>query len=256
MELVDYVANTPHNTNRTILKQLVNDEKNKAVYEFVEELKKSGQIGCTSAKKTVLFSGTPQKIDADSMGTLYVLTADNLFELTEGQDIYGELVVGENKHSFVLNYYGEIAYIKSRIAQGDVFILDKNYGAPTVAYIENLGGTGFGFMGVMESAGLDLGEISLTLWTEIGGDKPYYITDLSLADHTIPYINTDNAKEAFLRDSLYYRNNDDQVGKAVGFLPMTDGFKAVFFIPLSDQVYSVIVTADSDNVTTSTRVLA
>lgn len=45
MELVDYVANTPHNTNRTILKQLVNDEKNKAVYESVEELKRAGGTG-------------------------------------------------------------------------------------------------------------------------------------------------------------------------------------------------------------------
>lgn len=45
MELVDYVTNTPQNTNKTILKQLVNNEKNKAVYESVEELKKIGGAG-------------------------------------------------------------------------------------------------------------------------------------------------------------------------------------------------------------------
>jgi hypothetical protein len=45
MKLVDYAINTPYNTNKTILKQLVNNEKNKAVYESVEELKKSGGVG-------------------------------------------------------------------------------------------------------------------------------------------------------------------------------------------------------------------
>ena len=45
MELVDYITNTPQNTNKTILKQLISNEKNKAVYESVEELKKSGSVG-------------------------------------------------------------------------------------------------------------------------------------------------------------------------------------------------------------------
>lgn len=45
MELIDYVTNTPQNTNRTILNQLVNNEKNKAVYESVEELKETGGAG-------------------------------------------------------------------------------------------------------------------------------------------------------------------------------------------------------------------
>lgn len=45
MELIDYVTNTPQNTNKTILKQLVNNEKSKAVYESVEELKHDGGIG-------------------------------------------------------------------------------------------------------------------------------------------------------------------------------------------------------------------
>lgn len=52
MELIDYVTNTPQNTNRTILKQLVNSEKNKAVYESVEELKRDGGVGYMEGNKT------------------------------------------------------------------------------------------------------------------------------------------------------------------------------------------------------------
>lgn len=207
----------------------------------------------TAPKKTVLYSGTPQKIDSGSMGILYVLSADNFLELAEGQNIYGELVVGGDTHSFVLDYYGEIAYFNFRIVSGEDFDIGEDLGTPTVAYIENLGGTGFGFL---SGIGSDIGEISLTLWTELGGDKPYYISSLSLDDGTIPYINASNAKEAFQRDALYYRNNDDQVGKAVGFLPMADGFKALFFIPMSTQAYLVKVTAGSDGVTESVRGIA
>lgn len=56
MELVDYVTNTPQNTNRTILKQLVNSEKNKAVYESVEELKREGGVGYTEQGKVSISS--------------------------------------------------------------------------------------------------------------------------------------------------------------------------------------------------------
>lgn len=45
MELIDYVTNTPQNTNKAILKQLLNNEKNNAVYESVEELKRDGSVG-------------------------------------------------------------------------------------------------------------------------------------------------------------------------------------------------------------------
>ena len=55
MELIDYVTNTPQNTNRTILKQLVNNEKNKAVYESVEELKRDGGVGYTDDVKRGTF---------------------------------------------------------------------------------------------------------------------------------------------------------------------------------------------------------
>lgn len=208
-----------------------------------------------AAKKTVLYSGTPQKMNTDAMGTLYVLTEDNLLEVAEGQNIYCELIAGGSTYSFVLNHYVEMPLAHWHMVGGpyDLHIGEVS-GAPMAGYAKSLGGIGFGLM--QSSVGLDIGEISLTLWTEIGGDKPYYISDLSLSDHTIPYININNVKEAFLRDALYYRNNDDQAGKAVGFLSMTDGFKAVFFIPLSDQAYLVMVTADSDNVTTSIRALA
>ena len=207
----------------------------------------------TAPKKTVLYSGTPQKIDSGSMGILYVLSADNLLEVAEGQDIYGELVVGEATYSVVLDLYAEMPYFNFRIVSGKDCAIGEVLGTPTVAYIENLGGTGFGFL---SGIGFDIGEISLTLWTEIGADKPYYITSLSLEDDTIPYINISNAKDAFRRDALYYRNNDDQVGKAVGFLPMTDGFNALFFIPMSSQAYLVQIMAGYDGVTESMRCVA
>lgn len=58
MELIDYVTNTPQNTNRTILKQLVNSEKNKAVYESVEELKRDGGVGYTEVNhERITFNG-------------------------------------------------------------------------------------------------------------------------------------------------------------------------------------------------------
>ena len=41
------------------------------------------EMGGGSAKKTVLYSGTPQKTETEGMGTLYVLTTDNLLEVAE-----------------------------------------------------------------------------------------------------------------------------------------------------------------------------
>lgn len=207
--------------------------------------------GGGSAKKTVLYSGTPQKIETEVMGTLYVLSADNFLEVTEGQDIYGELVVRGVTHSFVLDNYKEMTKLNGHKVDGqDDLDIGEVSGKPTVAYVKEFGGTGFG---LISSAGLDIGEISLTLWTEIGGDKPYYITSLSPADGTIPYVNVSNAKEAFLRDALYYRNGDYQIGKAVGFSRVGDGFLAVCFIHRDDSLEFVQVSAFSVGVTASIR---
>ena len=89
MELVNYVTNTPQNTNKTILKQLVNDEKNKAVYESVEELKKSGGIGyveshevsCgfpTESEDDILFFGHTYRWCSNKIPTLEELKAANI----------------------------------------------------------------------------------------------------------------------------------------------------------------------------------
>lgn len=77
MGLIDYVINTPQNTNRTILKQLINNEKNNAVYESVEELKRDGGVGWDEPGKVYTFNGdvTGKKIDTIN-GIQYVKIAD------------------------------------------------------------------------------------------------------------------------------------------------------------------------------------
>lgn len=207
---------------------------------------------CTAPKKTVLYSGTPQKIESDTMGTLYVLSAENLLEKAEGQDVYGELVVDMTTYSFTLKYYGEMPYFNFRLISGDDFDIGEVTGDPAVAYIEDLGGTGFGFL---SGIGFDIGEISLTLWTEIGGDKPYYITSLSLDDGKIPYINVSNATEALQRDALYYRDNDGHFGKAVGIERSGSTFKAGFLIPLGSSLMYVSVGVTPSGPIATTRVL-
>lgn len=225
----------------------------KLAYFKAKKIEEAQASALAPTKKTVLYSGTPQKTETEGSGTLYVLSADNLLEVTEGQDIYGELVVRGVTHSFVLDNYNEIPALNWLVVDGqDDLDIGEVSGKPTVAYVKELGGTGFG---LMSGAGLDIGEISLTLWTEIGGDKPYYITSLSPADGTIPYVNVSNAKEALLRDALYYRNNDDQIGKAVGFSGVGDGFLAVFFITQGGSLELVLVSADSDGVTASKSII-
>ena len=41
-DIMNYVNKTPGNTNPAVIKSMVESEKNKAVYESVEDLKKSG----------------------------------------------------------------------------------------------------------------------------------------------------------------------------------------------------------------------
>lgn len=64
MELIDYVTNTPQNTNKTILKQLVSSEKNKAVYESVEELKRDGGVGYTDEQPEPMYASVRIEIEA------------------------------------------------------------------------------------------------------------------------------------------------------------------------------------------------
>ena len=208
--------------------------------------------GGSSAKKNTMYDGTPQKLNTD-FGTLYLLSTDNLLEVSEGQDIYGELVAGGVTYSFVLNLYGEMPYLQWRTVTGPTdFYIGEACGDPTLAYVDAFGGTGFG---LMSGAGVDIGDISMTLWTEMGGDKPYYITSLSLDDGKIPYINVSNAKEAYQRDALYYRDNDEHVGKAVGIERSGDGFKAIFFIPQGSALALVSVVVKPDGSTASTRTI-
>ena len=63
------------------------------------------------------------------------------------------------------------------------------------------------------------------------------------------------AKKAFLRDALYYRNNDNQVGKAVGFTGVGDGFNVVFFTTHGGSLYIVQISASSDGVTESIGII-
>ena len=122
MELIDYVTNTPQNTNRTILKQLVNSEKNKAVYESVEELKRDGGVGYTESKKTVLtFDGNTESkpsfmecyqisdevIDVNTITRIFATSRDNgetvdIFELMN--DMGFDLTVQENDDSAILKF--------------------------------------------------------------------------------------------------------------------------------------------------------
>ena len=114
---------------------------------------------------TVLFEGTPMKLDLSSygVGIVYQLSTEDLVRAAESLDVHFEYEVGGQKHSGVLNILGqnEIGAISYFRAEADV----------SFAYVEDLGGSGFIF-----AAG-DIGDISnMRVWTEYNADKPYYIS--------------------------------------------------------------------------------
>lgn len=57
--IVNYVRQTPGNTNPSVIKSMVQNEKEQAVYESIESLKNSGSIGYeTSSRVTAIEPGT------------------------------------------------------------------------------------------------------------------------------------------------------------------------------------------------------
>lgn len=85
MELIDYVTNTPQNTNKAILKQLANDEKNKAVYESVEQLKKEGGVGYAETSNVELYSAKGLVLPYVEVDNHMTLIAPVPFRFVAGQ---------------------------------------------------------------------------------------------------------------------------------------------------------------------------
>jgi hypothetical protein len=67
------------------LKQLVNDEKNKAVYESVEDLKKSGGVGYVEPGKVITFDGntTGKDVIPSDEDRMYVRISDEAIDLSQ-----------------------------------------------------------------------------------------------------------------------------------------------------------------------------
>ena len=120
--------------------------------------------GGSATEKTVIYDGTPTKMDLTSagMGYAYLLSSEDLLSLAYGQNVHFEykLADGTIKRGVLYKYN----YMND-------FSAPIIYGEFTLLYVPLLGGTGISF----DYA--DAGEfINLQLWTEYDENKPYYVT--------------------------------------------------------------------------------
>lgn len=142
--------------------------------------------GGSATEKTVIFDGTPTKMDLTSagLGYAYFCSADDLITAAKGQDIHFSVEFGGAKYSGVLP---EVDYDKTLgvpyywnklpVQHEDVSYI------PFLIYVPTLGGTGFQ---LQYGGGQDVGEITnLKLWTEYNENKVYYITCYSDGTNTM-----------------------------------------------------------------------
>lgn len=150
-------------------------------------------------EKTVLYDGTPQRLDLTShgLGILYLVSTENLLPLAEGQDIYYEYTTNGRIVNGVI--YG------APMVENGIVTTMSNYGSDSgvaVQYNPDLGGFGFGLM--LNSAGVDLGEISLKLWTEY---SPYGNYVVRVVGSDAANINHEKMSKHILTGTVVVRSN-------------------------------------------------
>lgn len=122
--------------------------------------------GSPNIEKTMLYEGTPQKLDLTSygMGTMYLLSTEDIYTLSYGQDLYYE-------------YTSNGETVKGKlIFNGTTYTGIASVNIPAVQYQPSLGGTGFAvIVDTSAAVGKDLGDISLKLWTEYNPSGIYKI---------------------------------------------------------------------------------
>ena len=174
-------------------------------------------------EKTMLYDGTPQKLDlsAYGLGTLYFLSTENLLHLAEGQNVYFEYTSNGETVTGCLDLVPNEGIDEN----GDITTLcgDTKTTTKIVQYNPSLGGFGFGVEGA--NGALDLGEISLKLWTEYNPSGVYIVRKLP------------NGKVATV--------NAEKIAKHL----------KTGFVVVDEQYYTRLVVKGDDVFTTSTLIL-
>lgn len=139
---------------------------------FAEKVK-----GLPNTEKTILFDGTPTKLDLSSVGFgyAYLCSQDDLVSLAKGQDVHYEFTADGVTYSGVIDVIGYQSVLATPyLISTEEKAVGANSGYPFLIYAPTLGGTGFQLS--ME-VGLDVGEVTnIKLWTEYNENKPYFIT--------------------------------------------------------------------------------
>lgn len=132
--------------------------------------------------KTMFYEGTPTKLDltAYSMGTMYLVSTENILSLAKGQDVYYEYTANGNSVKGVMD--------SLTISGGNVVMCTDGQNT-AMSYQAGLGGLGFACVIDGTSVGKDLGDIMLKLWTEYNPNRNYIVPVGD--DGTIPNINSE-----------------------------------------------------------------